>query len=207
MREMKNLQMVCNSSEGKLMLEQKLGTTEDVEMFTEVLDNMIRDEEKGEDKNINIIFTILSSDSISDGNKTETDEEELTGVLMKLIDSLISDEEHLSREEFLTKKQRFLLQLILMMNPVTKEEFSDVIKTVQDNLETEAAVKMSLECHQDDDQDPELEMAIRMSLECHGDDDDVDVDMTQLNNRRRCFVLQKREFDRISDKKLETKKS
>ena len=29
-----------------------------------------------------------------------------------------------------------------------------------------------------------------------------DVDMTQLNNRRRCFVLQKREFDRIDDKKL-----
>ena len=143
----------------------------------------------------------MSSDSISDGNKTETDEEELTGVLMKLIDSLISDEEHLSREEFLTKKQRFLLQLILMMNPVTKEEFSDVIKTVQDNLETEAAVKMSLECHQDDDdQDPELEMAITMSLECH--EDDTDVDMTQLNNRRRCFVLQKREFDRIHDKKL-----
>ena len=90
------------------------------------------------------------------------------------------------------------------MNPVTEEEFSDVIKTVQDNLETEAAVKMSLECHQDDDdQDPELERAIRMSLECH--EDDADVDMTQLNNRRRCFVLQKREFDRIDDKKLETK--
>ena len=43
---MKNLQMYCNSSEGKLRLEQKLGTTEDVELFTEVLDKMIRDEEK-----------------------------------------------------------------------------------------------------------------------------------------------------------------
>merc|ERR1712012_361749 len=104
----------------------------------------------------------------------------------------------MGREEFLTKKQRLLLQLILMMNPVTEEEFSDVIKTVQDNLETEAAVKMSSECHQDDDdQDRELEMAIRMSLECH---EVSDVDVTQLNNRRRCFVLQKREFDRIDDK-------
>ena len=88
---------------------------------------------------------------------------------------------------------------------LTAEKLQDVIKTVQDNLETEAAVKMSLECHQDDDdQDPELERAIRMSLECH--EDDADVDMTQLNNRRRCFVLQKREFDRIDEKKdcLET---
>ena len=87
-----------------------------------------------------------------------------------------------------------------MMNPVTEEEFSDVIKTVQDNLELEAAVKMSLECHQDDDhQDPELEMAIRMSLECHEDDDDI----TQLNNRKKCFIL-----DRINEKKLgpETRK-
>ena len=82
---------------------------------------------------------------------------------------------------------------------LTVKEFGDVIKTVQENLELEAAVKMSLECHQDDD-DPELEMAIRMSLECH--EDDVDVDMTLLNNRTRCIVLQKREFDRIHDKKL-----
>ena len=77
-----------------------------------------------------------------------------------------------------------------------------VRKSFLTSVELEAAFKMSLECHQDD-QDPELEMAIRMSLECH--EDDADVDMTQLNNRRRCFVLQKREFDRIDDKKLETK--
>ena len=32
-----------------------------------------------------------------------------------------------------------------------------------------------------------------------------DVDMTQLNNRRRCFVLQKKELDRIDDK--ETKEA
>ena len=63
---------------------------------------------------------------------------------------------------------------------LTAEKLQDVIKTVQDNLETEAAVKMSLECHQDDDQDPELEMAIRMSLECH--EDVSDVDATELNN-------------------------
>ena len=38
--------------------------------------------------------------------------------------------------------------------------------------------------------------------EYHEDEDDADVDMTQLNNRRRCFVLQKRELDRIDEKKL-----
>ena len=54
-------------------------------------------------------------------------------------------------------------------------------------------------CDQDDDdQDPELERAIRMSLECQ--DDFSDVNITQLNNIRRCFVLQKREFDRVYDK-------
>ena len=47
-REMKSFQRLCNSSEGKLKLEQTLGTTEDVEMLTEVLDDMIRDEEKSE---------------------------------------------------------------------------------------------------------------------------------------------------------------
>ena len=45
-REMKSFQMLFNSSEGKLMLEQTLGTTEDVEIHNEVLDDMIRDEEK-----------------------------------------------------------------------------------------------------------------------------------------------------------------
>ena len=50
-REMKNLQILCNNSEGKLMLEQRLGRNQDVKLVTEVLDNMIRDEEKGEDQN------------------------------------------------------------------------------------------------------------------------------------------------------------
>ena len=44
----------------------------------------------------------------------------------------------------------------------------------------------------------ELERANRMSLECQ--DDFSDVNITQLNNIRRCFVLQKREFDRVYDK-------
>ena len=43
---MKSLQMICNRSEGKLWLEQKLGTSENVKIFNEVLDNMIRDGEK-----------------------------------------------------------------------------------------------------------------------------------------------------------------
>ena len=50
-REMKNLQMYCNSSEGKLRLEQKLGTSEDVELFNELLDHMIRGEEKSTKNN------------------------------------------------------------------------------------------------------------------------------------------------------------
>ena len=59
MREMKSLQMVCNSSEGKLMLEQKLGTFEDVEIHNKVLDNMIKDEEKSKKNNLNTILLIF----------------------------------------------------------------------------------------------------------------------------------------------------
>ena len=51
-RKMKSFQMEYNSSEGKLRLEEELGTTEDVEMFTELLDNMIRDEEKSKKNNL-----------------------------------------------------------------------------------------------------------------------------------------------------------
>ena len=56
---MKNLQMYCNSSEGKLRLEQKLGTTENVQIHNEVLDNMIRDEEKSKKNNLNTILLIF----------------------------------------------------------------------------------------------------------------------------------------------------
>ena len=58
-REMKSFQMLFNSSEGKLMLEQTLGTTEDVEIHNEVLDDMIRDEEKCKNNNFNIISSIF----------------------------------------------------------------------------------------------------------------------------------------------------
>ena len=40
-----------------------------------------------------------------------------------------------------------------------------------------------------------------MSVGCQ--DDYSDVNITQLNNIRRCFVLQKRELDRINEKKLD----
>ena len=39
------------------MLEQNLGTTEDVELFTEVLDNMIRDE-----VNKNVLMMLVNTD-------------------------------------------------------------------------------------------------------------------------------------------------
>ena len=51
--------MVCNSSEGKLMLEQTLRTTENVQLHNEVLDNMIKDEEKSKKNNLNTILLIF----------------------------------------------------------------------------------------------------------------------------------------------------
>ena len=57
-KKMKNFQMYFNSLEGKLRLEEELGTTEDVEIFNEVLDNMIRDEEKSKNNNLNTILSI-----------------------------------------------------------------------------------------------------------------------------------------------------
>ena len=79
-------------------------------------------------------------------------EEELLNTLMSHFDRHFQENIAggcFESKEYQRKRILFLLQLIIITNNVTPTEFEQAIESVQDTLDLEAALKMSMECHED----------------------------------------------------------